>query len=264
MLVRAIYRVMDAEPPLRAVVLDNDEATGSYGILFALIMVFQRDSLITNTRFKCILKHLAIWMLTNGLFRPGIQNLLYTVTALRRRGLIDIIIMYTNQTENPYSNQYLESAPMCIAFMFNCISKQTVFDYILAKDGNSPQAAHYTPKSFQRILDLFPSKPKDIRNIVFVDDMASPSHIQSHMIEPQLQSADCWYSIMPYYQHLDKESVYKCLKYVLGTVVLANMYIEPVWDAYRQYLPRGESSELTAIPILHLCDELEHKFGSVL
>lgn len=255
---------MDAELPLRAIILDNDEATGSYGILFALISVFRTDPHITNTRFKQILKQLALWMLTHGLFRPGIQNLLYTITTLRRRNLIDRIIMYTNQTENPYSNQYLESAPMCIAFMFNCISKQTVFDYILAKDGNSPQAAQYTPKSFQRILDLFPSKPKDIRNIVFVDDMASPSHIQSHMIEPQLQSADCWYSIMPYYQHLDKESVHKCLKYVLGTIVLANMYIDRIWEVYQRYIPRGESSDPTAIPILHLCDELERKFGSVL
>jgi hypothetical protein len=84
------------------------------------------------------------------------------------------------------------------------------------------------------------------------------------MIEPHLQSADCWYSIAPYYQHLDKETVYKCLKYTLGTTVLANMYIELVWEAYQRYLPRGESSELTAIPMLYLCDELERKFGSIL
>ena len=254
----------DAALPLKAVVLDNDEATGSYGLLFALITVFQSAPSITNTKFKRILKHLAVWMLANSIFRPGIQNLLYTVTALRRRGLIDRIIMYTNQTENPYSNQYLESAPMCIAFMFNHISKQTIFDYILAKDGGSSQAAQYTPKSFQRILDLFPSKPKDIRNIVFVDDMASPSHIQSHMIEPHLQSADCWYSIMPYYRHLDKETIHNCLKYVLGTTDLANMHIELVWEAYQRYIPRGETSSLSAIPILYLCDELERKFGAIL
>jgi hypothetical protein len=42
------------------------------------------------------------------------------------------------------------------------------------------------------------------------------------------------------------------------------MYIDRVWEVYQRYILRGESSELTAIPILHLCDELEHKFGSVL
>jgi hypothetical protein len=255
---------MDSELPLRAIILDNDEATGSYGILFALIAIFREEPIMTNVRFKRLLKNLAIWMLTTGLFRPGIQNLLYTVTALRRRGLIDKIIMYTNQTENPYSNQYMDSAPNCIAYMMNCISKQTVFDAILAKDGYSPLAAQYTPKSFQRILDLFPDKPKDIRQIVFVDDMASPGHIKSNMIEPHLQSADCWYSITPYYQQLDKQSVYECLKYILCTNVIADMYLERVWEAYQHYMPHGESSELTAIPILYLCDALERKFGSIL
>lgn len=264
MLARAINRVMGSEPPLRAVVLDNDETTGSYGLLFALICVFREEPIITNTRFKRFLKNLAIWMLTNGLFRPGIQNLLYTITTLRKRGLIDKIIMYTNQTENPYSNQYLDSAPSCIAYMMNCISKQSVFDTILAKDGYSPLAAQYTPKTFRRILDLFPDKPNDIRNIVFVDDMASPEHIQPDTIPPQLQSANCWYSIMPYYRHLTKQDIYDCLKFVLFTSVLADMYIERVWEAYQRYIPRGETSELTAIPILYLCDTLERKFGTVL
>ena len=264
MLVRAIYRVMDSEKPLRAIILDNDETTGSYGLLFALICVFREEPILTNARFKRFLKNLAIWMLTNGVFRPGIQNLLYTITALRRRGLIDKIIMYTNQTENPYSNEYLDSAPNCIAYMANCISKETVFDFILAKDGYSPLATQYTPKSFQRILDLFPDKPKDIREIVFVDDMASPDHVHSHTIALHLQSADCWYSIMPYYKHLSKQDVYNCLKFVLFTTVLADMYIERVWDAYQRYIPHGETSELTAIPILHLCDTLERKFCPVL
>ena len=263
MLAQAINRVMGSEPPLRAVVLDNDETTGSYGLLFALICVFREEPIITNARFKRFLKNLAIWMLTNGLFRPGIQNLLYTITTLRKRGLIDKIIMYTNQTENPYSNQYMDSAPCSISYMMNCISKQTVFDYILAKDGFSPLAAQYTPKSFERILDLFPNKPRDIRSIVFVDDLAAPDHIHSYTIKPQLQSTDCWYSITPYYKHLSKQDVYNCLKFVLFTAVLADMYIERVWDAYQNYIPRGQTSEPTAMPMLHLCDTLERKFGPV-
>lgn len=255
---------MESEPPLRAVVLDNDETTGSFGLLFALITVFRTEPLITNSRFKRILKQLSLWMLIHGLFRPGIQNLLYTVTTLRNRGHIDTIIMYTNQTENPYSNLYVDSAPNCIAFMFNCISKQTVFDSILAKDAWSSQAAVYTPKSFHRILDLFPNKPKDIRGIVFVDDLAGPDHMRADTIEPHLQNPDCWYGITPYYRHLDKDTVYKCLKYTLGTIVLANMYIERVWEAYQKYIPREESSLHDALPMLHLCDELERKFGPVL
>ncbi len=259
-----MYRVMIKEPPLKAVVLDNDETTGSYGILFAIIIVFGQDPLITNVRFKHLLKNLAIWMLTTGLFRPGIQNLLYTITSLRKRGLIDKIIMYTNQTENSYSDNYIDSAPKCIAYMMNCISKHTVFDAILAKDAYSPMAAQYTSKSFRRILDLYPNKPNDIREIVFVDDMASPLHIQSHMIEPHLQSADCWYSITPYYKHLDKQDVHKCLKFILFTNVLADMYIDQLWEAYQRYVPRGETSDPTTIPILYLCDMLERKFGSIL
>lgn len=271
MLAQAINRVMAEEPPiggaalpLKAVVLDNDETTGSYGLLFALIVVFRQDPNITNMRFKRILKNLTIWMLTNGLFRPGIQNLLYMVTALRKKGLIDKVIMYTNQTKNPYSNQYLDSAPNCIAYMMNCISKQTVFDAILAKDAYSPLAAHYTPKTFQRILDLFPEKPKDIRQIVFVDDLAAPDHIQPNTIPPHLQSEDCWYSIMPYHKHINKEDIYKCLKFIFFTSLLADTYIERVWGAYQGYMPRGETSAATAIPILHLCDTLERKFGPIL
>ena len=97
-----------------------------------------------------------------------------------------------------------------------------------------------------------------------MDDLASPSHVESHMIAPELQSTDCWYGITPYYLHLDKDSIYKCLHFIFGTVVLANMYIERVWAAYQRYIPRGESSARDVITILHLCDELERKFGSVL
>jgi hypothetical protein len=271
MLARAMYRVMDSEQPiggaalpLKAVVLDNDETTGSYGLLFALVVVFRQEPIMTNIRFKRLLKNLAIWMLTNGLFRPGIQNLLYTITALRRRGLIDKIIMYTNQTENPYSNLYLESVPYCIGYMMNCISKQTVFDFILAKDAFSSLAAQYTPKTFDRVLDLFPNKPRDIRGIIFVDDLASPEHIHSYTIAPHLQTTDCWYSIAPYYKNLSKQDVYNCLKFVLFTNILADMYIESVWEVYQRYIPRGETSEPTAMPMLHLCDTIEQKFGSVL
>lgn len=255
-----------SEQALRAIVLDNDETTGSYGLLFAIIAVLQTKTDITNTILKLYLKRLSIWMLTHGLFRPGIRNLLYTARTLRNRGLVDVIIMYTNQTENSYSDFLIDSVPKCIAYMFNYLSRQSVFNAILAKDGCAPDARLYSTKSFERILALFPNKPKDIREIIFIDDLASPRHIQATTIEPQNMSPDCWYAIAPYYRMVDKDEVKECIFHMFNSnSLLLDTYLEPIWNMYAtRYLPKEVYSLDSAVPMLTACDMLVAKFGSLI
>jgi hypothetical protein len=261
--INSIVMEGDGIPPLRAIVLDNDETTGSYGLLFAIISVLQNNTYLTDEIIKKILKRLATWMKIYNIFRPGILKLLYTALAMRKYKYIDAIIMYTNQTEVENSGLIIDSPPKCIAYMMAYLVEAPVFDNIITRDPNYKKTPlSYIPKSFERILELYPDRPKDIRGIIFVDDMASPTIICADTIEPHLKSKDNWYAICPYYQTLSYNDMKKCIHYIFEDILNVSLYTDRVWNAYIKYIPRGVSS-ITSVPLLHVCSVLKKKYSFV-
>ena len=257
-------------PPLRAVILDNDETTGSYGILFSILAILQQIPSVNIEYTSIILQKLAQWMVTRNVFRPGLKNLLQTCIGLKNQNRIDAIVMYTNQLEQSLPEELLYkdnishilwSPPRCIAYMMNYLVDDTVFDCMLSRPPNADNTK-WIMKSFSRILDLYPLRPKDIRQMVFIDDMAFPNFIDAKDIPPHLRDVTAWQSVEPYSRRLTEKEFVDCITYCFGSRDPADGFTSAVWDVYQSYIPE-KSSIANASPFLILGDLLQKKFGYV-
>jgi hypothetical protein len=257
-------------PPLRAVILDNDETTGSYGILFSILAVLQQIPSVNIEYTSIILQKLAQWMVTRNVFRPGLKNLLQTCIGLKKQNRIDAIVMYTNQLEqtppqellhNNNISHILWSPPRCIAYMMNYLVDDTVYDCMLSRPQNA-DCSKYIPKSFSRVLDLYPLRPKDIRQMIFIDDMAFPAYIDAKDIQPHLRDASAWQSVEPYHRRLTEKEFVDCITYCFGSQDPADGFTSAVWDVYQKYIPE-KSSIANGSPFMILGELLQKKFGYV-
>ena len=229
---------MKRKKGLRAVVLDNDETTGAYRLLVCLLSVICKINETTLDEFLYFLEQLAEWMEKNYLFRPGLDILLKTLYRLREQNRIDVIIMYTNQTESFAKTilPLINSPPQCIAYMMTHLSKKRIFDRILARKTDTAIL-----KRFERILDEFPEAPKDIRHIVFVDDLASPTFITANTIEKEYMSPDSWYPVKPYKHILTIEEFMDCIEYCFTEIKITEKHIEICMANY--YMNESEENQ---------------------
>lgn len=250
---------MASRPPLRAVVLDNDETTGSYGLLFAYLSILEQIPDLQQEILDYILQRLATWMVVHNVFRPGLRSLLRCCIALRRQKQIDAIIMYTNQ----YNSGTRFSVPNAIAYMMNHLAGESVFDHILTRPEHPEQDGVYR-KQFFRILDLFPGVPRDIRQITFFDDCALPNFIGHISIHPSATDESCWYKVTPYTRTLTQKDVYDSILYCLYAAFgdEVGSIVDPILQHYVHFLP-NHSSIPSAKPFMSVCIALQKKYGYV-
>lgn len=254
--------------PLRAVILDNDETTGSYLIVFGIMLTLKHFGIKDNPRIAEILIRLAKWMNVHHCFRPGLVQLLSTLVSLRRHKKIDAIIMYTNQKDDSKSKlinedrQLIDSIPESIAFMMMSMIGEPIFDHILARpEPPGPIINGTWPKSFNRVLKLYPDKPKDIRDIVFVDDLAHPAFVLADGI-PRCNIEDTsWYPVSPHYRILSQENILDCLTYVFGDLNSIEKMIAPISAYVLMNQPTVKNSVMNASVFLNLTFDLRKKYG---
>ncbi len=211
--------------PLRAIILDNDETTGSYSIVFAMLEFLRQAKSMSMASVATILIRLGTWMVTHNVFRPGIRNLLTTCAFLRNNGYVDQIIMYTNQSEvqPPATYQpseefppFLWSPPACIAYMMEQLIQEPLFDVILAREKGIRARTHPQTKSWSRVLEVYPDRPMDIRNMIFIDDNADPSFIVLGRIPKSNQHPSCWHRVPPYKRCLTEREIADCVHACFG------------------------------------------------
>jgi hypothetical protein len=197
---------MDSSP-LRAIVLDNDEASGSYIIIFDLWETLMKTSLGDALEFTQVLDFLIKNVMKYNIFRPGLMKFLTTCVELRDTDRIDAIIMYTHQNADYTWKEW--SVPALLATLMGHLVarkhpggklKRRLFDYVLTlpPDEFQREVNGWVVKDFERILNLYPWKPKDIRKILFVDDHASPKYIEAETIAPDKKHTSSWYKVSPY------------------------------------------------------------------
>jgi hypothetical protein len=256
------------EPPLRAIILDNDETTGSYIIIYTILLGLSKCIDVTEQAIIIILRRLANWMIIHNVFRPGLRVLLRTLHELKNHNAIDAVIMYTNQT-GYYRFTTLDdvdtyvSVPMCISYMMGYLcDRKIIFDNILMRDKTilrDKNGRH--SKSFSRILDLYPTKPRDIRQMIFVDDQADPNFIRAHDISKDKQHEESWCAIEPYFRRLSYHELMDCFKTCFeDTFALQDhAIIEVMMSYYYKYAPI-RSSAPNAKPFLNLCSQLIRRF----
>lgn len=258
-----------SEIPLRAVILDNDETTGSYMIIYSIINEIALIKTISVYNYHLILQRLAQWMVTHNLFRPGIRTLLRTIRTLKKAKALDAVVMYTNQTgeinltlqKKPYNT----SIPYIIAHMLEFLNDSSIlFDCILTRDKKVKRMPNgWYPKKFSRILDLYPERPRDIRQMVFVDDMSTPEYIHAQDILETHKTEDSWYCITPYYRNLSSHEVHECVHHCFEGIVDFKKYpdiFKNIFSYYQEYYHKQPSSAPNAKHFFELSDHLIRKF----
>jgi hypothetical protein len=203
--------------PLRAVVLDNDETTGSYGLVFSVLTHIRRASITDENAIRTIYKRLAAVLVKRKLFRPYLGPLLHALTFMRDEGALDSVIMYTNQTEevpfNPYNAfwKIMYNVPYSISYLMYEAYKTNAFDDILSRPPYLHGIYHAAcPKSFSRIFNLDSDRPRDTTQILFVDDNACPQFITAPpktVVDPA-----SYYRISAYVRVLTDEELDDALK----------------------------------------------------
>lgn len=195
---------------LRAIVLDNDEATGYYLIIFDVWTTLIRTSLGEQLSFRQILDFFISTWKSYNIFRPGLFKFLKTCVELREEGRIDAIIMYTHQ--NADFTWLGWSVPAFLSVLMGNILaqeypegtlKQILFDHVLTLPPAKFQKKvnGWAVKDFDRILNLYPLKPRDIREIIFIDDHATPKYIEAESISADAKGWGSWYKVAPYRAH---------------------------------------------------------------
>lgn len=255
-------------PPLRAVILDNDETTGSYGILFAILEHLRPLSAELDATFvERFLKRLAYWMMTHSCFRPGLRKLLSVCMTLRNAGALDAILMYTNQSEvvpPEGAVEFLYSPPKCIQYMFSYILTQQVFDVLLTR----PQSGQMLPggwkvKQFKRVLDCYPERPLDMRGLLFLDDLATPPYIQTAGIPNQGVFQSAYFRVTPYKRVLSAKDVFECLLYVFGSDHMTTDFMDDVYISYRNNYQPDCSTTPNGYMMMLASEQIQKKYGIV-
>ena len=239
-------------PALKAVVLDNDETTGSYGLVFSVLSNIRTIGIVDEGAVRILYQRLAAVLVKRRLFRPHLGPLLQCLTFLRDEGALDSVIMYTNQNEevpfNPYNAfwKIMYNIPYSISYLMYEAYKTNAFDDILSRPTYLHGINHAAcPKSFSRIFNLDPDRPRDTKDILFVDDNACPQFITA----PPRTSVDpaSYYRIGAYVRVLTDEELEEALKEILegftnsSTMSEGFVVEETVRDAikksYRKYAP---------------------------
>lgn len=226
--------------PLRAVILDNDETTGSYHLLFAICTILQNASNVTLGASAQLLERLANWMIVHGCFRPGLRNFLHILTRLRAEGHLDAIVMYTNQKdfEIPTTQaipKLIQSPARCIAYMLEYLVKKPIFDRILTRPANAVLVNGTYPKDFLRVLQQYPDRPKDIRMIRFIDDLAYKMFIHASQIPKNKQDDSCWQPWPRHVRMLKEEEVLDCVKTLFPGHPRQEVLFELIYTEYIKY-----------------------------
>ena len=240
--------------PLRAVILDNDETTGSYIIVISIIKAIKKCGNIDILYFYYILERLSFWMLKKSLFRPGIVDFLRTLRELRKANKIDAIVMYTNQYE--VNTSIFTSLPRCIEYMFTFLVPGFKFDNILSRPSNPKIINNVFVKQFSRVLDLYPDRPMDITQILFFDDLALHPYVDTENINVFSESARVL--VEPYSRILNKDEVDECIKYCFNNTV-DQAFISNVFENY-SYQFRRVNVSINILSCSYFTDLIKAKY----
>lgn len=211
--------VFQAKGP-RIVILDNDETTGSYGALFHLLdlMSSHKTGLqAAGIRLRDLVPALGLFCLESQIFRPGLRDLLLALRALRDKGRIDAVVMYTYQSEAALRShealydavgQFI-SVPILIDYMFGWLvssgkKAEPFFDKRIVRETHmramNRSNGDLGNKKLSVVFDELQRRPSaDIRGIVFMDDCVAnvrlPAKIDGEAVRA---SALTGLSIAPY------------------------------------------------------------------
>lgn len=172
----------------RILILDNDETTGSYNLLFHLYDCLATTEFGKRLQPATTLHAIAHSFKNLGVFRPGLTRLLKTAVSLKKSKRLDKIIMYTNQLDcrhtrnmpiwHPIGGEW--SVPMMIQIMLVYLADEPqLIDEILTRPLRPIHTiGDYPVKDFVRAFrSAYPIGPVDLSKTLFLDDLAEHPYI---------------------------------------------------------------------------------------
>lgn len=188
----------DSDKVHRILILDNDETTGSYYILFSLYDLLALSHFGSRLDSRKTLESLAKSCEEFGVFRPGLRSFLRQIAEMKRSGEIEKLCLYTNQLDvrDVYHHPHWKtkdgvtwSVPLMISKMFALMVDDDKFiDELFTRPlGNVPQINNYPVKDLARVFSsLYPKEPVDLSRTIFVDDL----HHKKYIIDSSKSGTD--------------------------------------------------------------------------
>ena len=172
----------------RILILDNDETTGSYNLLFHLYDFLASSDIGKRLQPAPTLNIITHCFKNLGIFRPGLTKFLKTASSLKKKNRLDKIIMYTNQLDcrharhmpiwHPIGGEW--SVPMMIQIMLvHLADDPALIDEILTRPLRPMhKIGDYPVKDFVRAFrSVYPIGTIDLSKTLFFDDLADHPYV---------------------------------------------------------------------------------------
>jgi hypothetical protein len=168
----------------KILILDNDETTGCYYILFVIYDFLRLSNIGEQISYSKTLQILIEYFEKYNVFRPGLRHFLEGASYLKKNKKIDKICIYTNQLDFRDVGDLLwksRSVPEIIADMFSRISNNNaLIDNIFTRPigDNVVKIENYPVKDLSRVYqNLYPNIPVNFSSTLFIDDLHDPKYI---------------------------------------------------------------------------------------
>ncbi len=254
----------------KILIMDNDETTGSYYILFYIYEFLAKsgiggelDSLITINQFYRFFKD-------NQVFRPNLEYFLKTMNQLKSEGVLNKVCIYTNQLDVRYIDNYQKwtasdgkiwSPPEILRILYNKLAHNKKFiDGMFTRTfipGNDVYGS-YPVKDLAKVFrEFYPNEPVRLEKTLFIDD-----RYQEHYIINTSNSgtdSSSRYPTPPYYKALPENA----FDILLNSILKKNkISLEKYPDAIklRQEIQRDWSTKNQEIKELELQNKINPGF----
>ena len=211
--------------PPRILILDNDETTGSYNLLFHLYDLFARSEFGSKLDIALTMTALTRTFKTLCIFRPGLTRLLLCASTLKKEERLDKVVMYTNQLDIRQIRDAPKwkcggidwSVPMIIQVMLVYLADNPkLIDTILTRPLETElRIGDYPVKDFVRAFRaLYPTGNINLSKTLFLDDLADhPYIIDSSKSETDINSR---MKLNPYVKKLSPSSFWLAVRSCLS------------------------------------------------
>lgn len=201
--------------PPRILILDNDETTGSYNLLFHLYDLFAVSEFGSKLDIALTMTALTRTFKILGIFRPGLTRLLQCASTLKKDNRLAKVVMYTNQLDvrqirdaPKWKCDGIEwSVPMIIQVMLVYLADNPkLIDTILTRPLETDlRIGDYPVKDFVRAFRaVYPTGPINLSKTLFLDDLADhPYIIDSSKSKTDTNSR---MKLTPYVKKLDQSA----------------------------------------------------------
>jgi hypothetical protein len=214
----------------RIVILDNDQTTGDYIVLFYWLDWLKKSDLQKYVTLKSLIQPFSRICEDAHIFRPGLRPMIRRILEMRDEGEVDYVVVYTNQSEpEPLmlgkDGDAITIPRLLEAFYNHLADGETLIDLTLVRPHEYDYIPTFVPKQFSRVFSELglPRRYWNARYTKFFDD-APEKFIQDNDVLGAGRA------------HIRVEAYYACI----DTSILLELCLETLKIADQNGAKKGE------------------------